>query len=257
MKKLLSVVLALVFVLSAFALTSCELMQSAAKMLESADAALKNAPYTVKVSTDFECDDATINTVFDAMSLEVPVTVDGENIALELSMEVMGQKLGTKMTVVDKVLYSDIDLGITQMKMKATLDDTQLKEFVAENSAELPVDYLQFEELKLESKDGKQVITCSGITTEGMTALNDQVTEALKSMGAEGAVGDISYIVTLADGKYESMALSVSYSLTMEGKTYNLSMTMNAKYEYENVAKVAAPADADSYQSVSYADIIG
>ncbi len=254
MKKIVSVMLALMLVACMLAFTACESVESS---LEKADKALKEAPYTVKMSMDFECDDQTLNTVFDALSMEIPVTVDGDNMAMELSMDVMGQKIGTKMSVVDKVLYSSVDMGITSVKMKATLNDEQLKEFVSENSAEMPVDYLQFEELKMEKKDGKDVITCSGITTEGLTALNNQLAETMEAMGAEAAAGDLSYVITLADGKYESMALTCSYSITMSGKTYTVSMTMNAKYEYENVAKVTAPADADTYTEVSYDQIKG
>ncbi len=255
MKKIVSVMLALVLVACMFALTSCDSVKPA---LEKADKALKEEPYVVKMSMDFECDDQTLNAVFDAMSMEIPITVDGDNMSMDLTMDLMGQSIGAKMSVVDKVLYSNVDMGaLGSTKMKATLNDEQLKEFASENGAEMPVDYFQFEKLEMEKKDGKQVITCSGITTEGLTALNEQMGEAVKAMGAEAAAGDLSYVITLADGKYETVALTCSYSITVEGKTYTVSMTMNAKYEYKDVAKVTAPSDADTYIEVGYDDIAG
>ena len=57
--------------------------------------------------------------------------------------------------------------------------DDENKEFLEENGAEMPVDSTQFESLTLETVDGKQVITCSGITTEGLTAMNDLLSDAL------------------------------------------------------------------------------
>ena len=143
------------------------------------------------------------------------------------------------------------------MKMKATMNDENYKEFIEENGAEMPVDSAQFESLTLETVDGKQVITCSGITTEGLTELNKVLADALTEMGAEAAVGDLSYILTIADGKYESMALTVSYSVTVAGQTYTVSMTMNAKYTYADVEPITAPADADKYTEVNFDEILG
>ncbi len=255
MKRIIPFILALMLVACMLAFTSCESVESA---LEKADKALKEKPYTVSMSMDFECDDKTLNTIFDAMSVEVPINIDGDNVSMDMSMDVAGQSLGMKMSVVDKVLYSSVDMGaLGSTKMKATLNDEQLKEFIRENTAEMPVDYFQFEELKQEKKDGKEIITCSGITTEGLTALNKEMSDALVNMGADAAVGDISFVITLADGKYESVALTCSYTVTIQGKAYTVSMTMNAKYEYQDVAAITAPADADSYTEVNYSDIMG
>ncbi len=254
MKKLLSVMLALMLIVGTLAFTSCESVEST---LEKADKALAEKPYTVTMDMDFECDDATLNAIFDALSMEIPLTVDGDNVSLDMEMDVMGQSVGMKMLVVDKVLYSSVDLGITQTKMKATLDDTQLKEFMDENATTMPVDYLQFEELKMEKKDDKQVITCSGITTEGLSELNKTMSESLEALGAEAAAGDISFEITLKDGKYDTMTMTCSYSVTIEGKTYTVGMTTNATYAYKDVAKITAPTDADSYQDVSYDQIVG
>ncbi len=254
MKKIISVMLSLMLAVCMLTFTSCETVEDT---LKKADQALLDNPYIVTMSMDFECDDETLNQVFDAMSVEVPVTVDGDNVSMDMSMDIMGQKVGMNMVVVDKILYSTIDLGITSTKIKATLNDEQFKEFMSENAENMPVDYLQFETLTMEEKDGKQIITCTGITTEGLSELNKVMTDSLTSLGAEAAVGDLSYVLTLKDGKYENMALTCSYSVTVAGKTYSVSMTMNAAYTYKDVAEITAPADAASYTEVDYSDILG
>ncbi len=255
MKKLLSVVLVLTMLVCMFAFTSCE--ESALATLEKADAALIAAPYTMTMSMNFECDDTTLNTVFDALAIDIPITVDGDNVSMTMQTELMGSTVGIQMTLVDKVLYSATSIMDMDVKMKCTLSETEVTEFKGTNNAELPISYVNFDTLTMEAKDGKQVITCTGITTEGTAALNKLLSDALKALGAEAAMGDMSFVITLADGKYDSMALTVSYSVTVAGETKTVSLTMNASYAYDNVPAISAPADAADYQEVNYNEIIG
>ena len=141
--------------------------------------------------------------------------------------------------------------------MKATLSEEQYKEFMEDSNSEMPIDAASFETLTMETVDGKQVITCTGISTEGLTAMNDLLSESLAAAGAGASVGDLSFVITIADGKYESMALTAAYSVTIEGQTYTVSMTMNATYTYEEVQPITAPADADSYEEVNFDELMG
>ena len=257
MKRIISIALMIAMLaMSVCAFASCEAV-TAASAIKKADEALLKAPYTVTMSMNFESDNAEMNEIFDAMSMEIPVTVDGENVAMNLTTETMGMSIGLNMIIVDKVLYYDMDFLGQNMKMKATLTDEQYKEINEESNTQLPISSANFETLTLETVDGKQVITCTGITTEGTEALNKMMNESVGEMGAEAAISDLSFKITIADGKYETMALTVTYSMTVAGETYTVSMTMNAKYTYDNVKPVTVPADADSYEEVSYDDIMG
>lgn len=258
MKKIISILLALALVaLGVCSLASCDTL-TAASAIEKADKALTKNPYTVTMSMDFNCDDAALNQIFDALSMEIPVTYDGKNLALDMSMDIMeGMSAAVKMSVVDNVLYYNMDLFGESLKMKATLNEEQYKEFMEDSNSEMPVDADSFETLTMETVDGKQVITCSGITTEGLTAMNDMLAEALTSAGADASVGDLSFTITIDDGKYDTMALTAAYSVTIAGQTYSVSMTMNAAYNYENVQPITAPADADSYEEVDFSELMG
>ena len=44
---------------------------------------------------------------------------------------------------------------------------------------------------------------------------------------------------------------------TAEGQTYTISMTMNAKYTYDNVQPIVAPSDAASYTEADFDDMLG
>ncbi len=254
MKKLVSLALVLMLITSLFAFTSCETSES---LIADASAALLSAPYTVTMSMDFDCDDETLSAVFDAMTMEIPVTIDGDKVAMDMEMDYMGMKIGIDMTVVDKVLYYDMSLAGESTKMKCTLTDKEFEEFLAENSAEMPVEPSQFAEQTMEKKDGKYVITCAGITDEGSKALNDIMGESLADLDGTVGIGDLSYILTIKDGKFESMALTCSYTITVADQNFTVTMTMNAAYSYDKVESISAPANVDQYQDVSYSDIIG
>ena len=258
MKKILSIALMLTMILSCVGIfASCDALTAAA-VVQQADEALLNTPYVMTMSMDFECDDAEMNAIFDALSMDIPVTVDGENMLMEMSMEIMeGMSARVKMTVFDKVLYYDMAVAGQTVKMKATMNEEDYAEFLKENSATMPVDPSQFETLTLETKEGKQVVTCAGITEEGRAALNEIMGDTVGSIDASAAIGELSFVLTVSGGKYESMALTVDYSVTAAGKTINVSMTMNAKFSYTDVAPITAPADADKYTEMDIADLLG
>ena len=242
MKRFLSILLLLSLLVCAFA--SCDTLTAAAAIAK-AEKALEEKPYTVTMSMDFDCEDKNLNTVFDALSLEFPVTVDGENLHMDMTTEVMGFKAGNT-TVMNQ-----------SVKLKATLTEENYEEFIKDNNTELPVTTENFETLSMEVKDGKQIVTCSGITTEGLTAMNDLLSDTLTAMGAEAAVEDLTMVATISDGLFESMALTATYTVTAGGETHTVSLTMNAKYTYEGIQPITAPADADSYKDVSFDEIVG
>ncbi len=257
MKKIISIALMIAMLaMSVCAFASCEAV-TAASAIKKADQALLDAPYTVTMAMNFKSDNAEVNEIFEAMNMEIPVTVDGENIAFNVSTESMGMTASFDMIIVDKVLYYELSLFGQTAKMKATLTDEQYKEINEESNTQMPISSANFETLTLETVDGKQVITCTGITTEGTEELNKMLADTLSSMDATASIGDLSFKITIADGKYETMALSVAYTITVAGETVTTTMTMNAKYAYDNVKPITAPADADSYEEMDYDQIIG
>lgn len=255
MKRIATFALVLVLIGSLLAFTSCEATPDA--VIAEADQALLSAPYTMTMSMDFDCDNAELSAVFDAMSMEIPITMDGDKLAMNMDMDYMGMQMAINMTVVEKVLYYDMSVAGQSTKMKCTLDDEQFQEFLGANNAQMPVSPSEFGEMTMEEKDGKQIITCTGLSEAGRKQMNDLMGESLGEAGGEMSIGDLSYIVTVKDGKYDSMALTCSYVMSIEGQSFTVTMSMNATYKYEGVAAISAPADADQYQNVNYSDLMG
>ncbi len=270
MKKITSVFLALILVLGLFALTGCteqlkDLLPGTSTvqeekpedLLAAASMDLAQKPYSMTMKMNFSSDNQEMNEVFKMMNMEIPVTIDGDNLSMDMSMDMMGDTMTTKMILVDKVLYYDMEIYGMSQKMKATLSDQQFQEFMGEQTVGMPVDYSQFAVLKAEKKDGKTVINCEGITDAGKKALNDQMAASLAAMGGSASIGDFTYTITLKDGKYESMDLSCTYTVSVAGQSVSVTMIMGAVISYDNVPAITVPADADSYTLIDYSELMG
>ena len=242
MKKILSILLAAVMLITGVCtFASCGAV-SAVSAIAQADQALENNPYCVTMTMDLRCDNPQINEALKNMDMEAPVTVNGDNMAMSMSMGITNIHI----VVVDKVLYYD-----TNIKMKATLTDEQYKDF-RENSAEMPIGSTNFETLTLETVDGKHVITCTGITAEGTGKLNKLLVDTLFFIDASAPLDNLSFKITIADGKYESIALSVDCAVTVGDETVTITLSMTAKYAYDDVKPITAPADAYRYEEADY-----
>lgn len=252
MKKFLALILVLTVMCGMLA--ACDTPQS---LLEKAEAALQNEPYQMTMKMEFSSDNKDLNEIFSIMNMEVPVTVDGKNIAMDMSMDIMGTSAGVEVIVADMVMYYNIELMGQQVKMKATMNEEQYKEFMEENNTEMMVNPEDFGELTVEKKDGKKYIACAKISNEALEELNEMMEEALDAVDGKAAVKEVSYGVMLADGKYETMDMTCVYTVTAGGETYTVTFKLGAAFTYDNVAKITAPADADQYQSVDIGQLMG
>ena len=255
MKKIISTLLAVVMMVSGVCmLASCDAV-SAVTAIAQADQALENNPYTVTLAMDFRCDNAQINEILNAMSMEIPVTVNGKDLAMSMTTEVYGISATANMTIVDKVLYYDMSALGQSVKMRAALTELQYEEFFKDSGSKMPVSPTHFQSLSLQSSGGKHVITCSGVTSEGLTAVNELLSDSLSAVGASVSVGDLAFLLTLSGGKYETMELSAVYTVTVGGQTTVVNMKMTAKYTYDNIQPITKPANASSYTDVPYSNI--
>ena len=257
MKKIISIALLIAMLaMSVCAFASCEAV-TAASAIEKADKALTEAPYTMNLAMNFSSDNAEVNSMLEVMNMEIPMTIDGDNVAMSMAVETSGMKISLDMTILGSTLYYNMDFLGQSMKMKTTMTEEQYKDLMEDSNTEMPINATNFETLTLETVDGKQVITCTGITAEGIEALNEIMNESVSDMGAEAAIGDISFVITIADGKYETFDLKVTYAVTVEGETITSTLAMKATYGYQDVKPITAPADADTYEEVDYEDIMG
>ncbi len=255
MKKILSTLLAVVMMITGVCMfASCDAV-SAVSAIAQADQALENNPYSVTLTMDLRCDNPQINEVLKAMNMEIPVTVNGKDLTMSMTAEVYGVSATATMTIVDKVLYYDMSVLGQGMKMRSALTEMQYEDFFKDSGSKMPVDPTQFKSLSLQSSGSKHVISCSGITSEGLTAMNELLSDSLSMIGASASVGDLAFVLTISGGKYETMELSAVYTVTVGGQTHVVNMKMTAKYTYDNIQPITKPANASSYTDVPYSNI--
>ena len=228
-------------------------------VMEQANAATMATPYILKTSMKFSSDNAEMNQIFSAMTMEYPIVMDGDNLSMDMSMDMgEGIKLNMVMTVVDQVLYYDMDVAGTSAKMKCTLTDEQMKEFVADSGVEMPVSPEEFANMTMEKKDNTYTIVFEELSDAGKEILDDMIGESLGvDAGATANMKSLSYITTITDGKYDELTLTCEYTMNVEGMSFNVKMDMGFEYEYENVPEIKVPADAADYQEVPYDEIMG
>ena len=234
-------------------LASC---QSVDSILEQAEAALLTTPYTMTMKMAFSSDNKTVDQILSIMNVEIPVTVDGKNIAMDMELDIMGATAGVEAIVADMVMYYNIQVMGQNVKMKATMNEEQYEEFMAESNTEMMVDPEDFGEMTVEKKDGKKYIACAKISDEALEELNEMMEDALKAVGGKATVSEVSYGVTLNDGKYEAMDMTCVYTVTVGGETCTVTFQLSAQFAYDNVEKITAPADADSYLEVNFGDLM-
>ena len=143
------------------------------------------------------------------------------------------------------------------VKMKCDMTEEEYQKFIDQSNTTMPIDPANFAELTVEEKDGKQYIACGAITEDGLKELNEIMEDSLLALDQEAEFKDITYGMTLNDGKYESIDMNCTYSVKVDGQTYTITMKTVMTFSYDNVAKITAPQNTDSYQSVSYGDLIG
>ncbi|MBE6585757.1 MAG: hypothetical protein E7645_04420 [Ruminococcaceae bacterium] len=269
MKKILVLLLSLVMVLSMFvacetpnvegekteAPTEAPTEATPQSVMEAADQAMLSAPYKMTMKMAYSSDNAELNEVYKQMDMEIPMIVDGNNMSMDMSMEMEGITIKMLMTIVDKTLYYDMEIMGQSQKVKCSLTDKQLEDFMKENNAQLPVSPEEFGKISMEEKDGKFLISCDEITAEGTKMLNDLMAGSLGDVDL--TIDDITFTMTIADNKYESMNMGTTCSMNIGDTKTSVTLDADVLFDYENVAPITAPEDADSYQEMSYDDLMG
>jgi hypothetical protein len=266
MKKLLALVLTIA--LMCCVLTSCDDVlekiwpdkaNDPIALIEKADKALTEAPYIVTVKNDFESNHKNVHDRLAALNGEVPMTIDGENISINMSTKASGYTLDMSVIVVDKVMYYSLTMLGETAKVKVNLNDEQYKDYMEMNKPGLTVGAEDFGELTVETKDGKKYISCNQLSKSGIKKINDVMEEGLESANVKADISftGLSFTIVLSDGKYESIEEIITYDMKIDGGSYTVTLTSTAKLSYDDAEAVTAPADAQKYQTVDYDDLVG
>ena len=210
---------------------------------------------------EYESNNREINAIISPLSMEMPMIIDGDNIAMDMSVKSNGYTIDIKTKIVDKVMYYDVTMPGQIAKIKANMNDEQYEEFLKDIEPGLTVGAEDFGELTLEEKDGEKHISGSQLTAKGRKKLNDMMDEALGNTAdrikGDISIDDVTYNVVISGGKYRAMEVVCVYSQNLNGGTYSITVRMVAELSYYNIEPVTAPYDADVYTEMDYDDLVG
>ena len=246
MKKFLA--FALVIVMCMFTFASCA---DADDVLGEADDALLAAPYKMNIKMNYSTEHEEFKEIFNAMNVNVPVIVDGNNMLIDVSMDVLGESVKTKMTLIENILYYDMDVNGEKIKMKSALEKDAYDEFLEEQGVSMPAEYTDFDEIELKKEKDKMTVTCQGLSDQALKDIKNLINDGLEGVNAKIDVNNIKFTITLKDKKYESIKLSCTYTIVIEDKSFEVAMSFETEFVYTDVPKVSAPADADDYTSMN------
>lgn len=236
MKRLIALILTLTTVIAAFA--SCAAPKTAEELIAEADAAMAANPYKATMSMSMDCDNDLLASTFENMNYEFTAYVDGNNYITE-----MGE--GATVTVVDGVSYTKYSFGNEEYKIKDTLSESEIADGMAQFDVNETFDTEIFENKELANVDGKSVITFTAIKADEVDEFLGDAFGALED--ADLTLDDLKLVITLKDGKYESVVMT--FGISMEVMTVSASIDCEVKMTIDHGAgkTVTAPEDADSY----------
>lgn len=247
MKKRIFAILTALFCL--FTLASCDkdtaysLYSDAVEKLNSANG------YELSIT-------GTTETTVAGEPVSIPVNMtlkaNGNNFAMNTTMEYEGESMNLNMVYVDETLYSDM-FGI---KSKSTLTLEELKN---ENdsgmitSFDLPgMTEEDLKEIEL-TKDGDNRSFTVTLTGDAVTKYMEDTMSGLTGLSttenASVSYGDMTITCTFdKDSNLTNMSLKIVASVADGGET--ITMSINLNFGFVNIGSapaISAPADADSY----------
>ncbi len=263
MKRFLKVIsLMLALLLSLGLLSSCS--NAAERAVELAEKVLAGERYAVDLSFSFECDDEELSSVLDLISdMDMRMTKDGDNASVrtEAAFDILGQTLTVEAEyiAIGNELYeitSASVLGTSETtKRRATMSNTERSEFLGDAGA-TDVSYTDFGSMSFEKTDAGFKISyteANGVICDDM---EDMMEDMLAEFDAEVSVSNVVLSVVIKDGKYSRATISCDYTVTIDRELTEVHMDSLMVYDYEGIDKIVAPADANSYNEVTYEDIM-
>jgi len=250
MKKIIGLILTLTMLLSL--LTSC--MPTVSSAIEKADKALREEPYKLEMKLSVETGETMIDDIFAGMNNLASVYIHGNNFEMNMDMG----EAEMSMLLINDTFYTNISAGGVTYKQKAILSTDEMKDVKENYSAEAPFSEEDFEDVTIDKNDdGEIVIVCKSPKAETINAAIDEYLASFEEMDFDVSIDDISYIITFDDSRYDEMEAEIKFSMSFLGEKISATMKFELDFDYDDGKILNPPADADSYETVDYSDILG
>ncbi|MBQ8216002.1 MAG: hypothetical protein IJZ33_07045 [Clostridia bacterium] len=267
MKKLLSILLAVMLLVSACVLTSCEelsayeLVHSALAKMETLDSFEADVVMSMKMTMDLQGVSQTVDVPMNVKVKASGLKSEAPLTSGTMSMSVMGTETKADIYSDSKDVYVATNVMGQSVKVKMGVDSEAADEYDLTDTTssfmvDIPEDVLESVAV-VENSDGTksvEVLLDPSVFAENYEDLIDQVNQS-----AAGEVSDLSFedvkvkVVVTSDGYISGYYLTFTMvmNVTTAGVTAATTTQVSASVEYKNPGTpvtVDVPADLDSYQ---------
>ena len=218
--------------------------------------------YKARVMTTFNSDDADlVGVIIQIEKCEVNLVVYGDNVMAQSATKFGDIQMDKTVTVYGDIIYSNATLAaedkVVTEKQKASFKPEQRADLLASIGAGASLDVDDFNTVnKTEDKKGVYYI-CSGIKDDAKESVVKIFASKFGSLADSVEIVDTEYYVEQEGGKTTNYILNTKFAITMNGKTYNIDMTIECDYDYTSNEKVILPEGVSDYIVTNYEDVIG
>ncbi len=217
--------------------------------------------YKINVSIVYATNDAKLNDAISAVGVNgATVMVDGDNMAVNNTVQIGGTSVNESYVLFENMLYRDMTLTVdgnsVSVKEKTDFHEDNRQLLLADIGMGADVSVADFENFEITSMGESSCFDCTDINAESAESLEKIFGSGLSGIGATVALSAAEYQEIIQDEKVIESTLSCHFTILLAGVSYELTVHMNYEYDYAAEVSVSAPVDADSYNTVTYKEII-
>lgn len=243
---------------------------SFAERMEKADKKLAKKPYVMEVDLSFECYDDEIKGIFAQLeNRNTTVYVDGDRFRAENTLEISVNESGVKntylfennYTVIGGTLYSEVAYTINgeggdPSRNYASVSEQESRDFLNGICLIGGVSAERFAVMTDGKDDGSHVAVFTGVSDEDRVVLEEMMLHQLSDAAEGASLKSAQLTVQIEDGKYDCATLKAEYDVTISGKIYAVSATVELEFDYDDDVKIYLPDKVNEYQKNDLENII-
>ncbi len=235
----------LVLAILSCSLASCGVFKDDRSVIESAEEALKNEPYTVNIGILYESEDEGMRSAIEAFSYPViKVLVNGEDFKMTMTTSSNGVEEQFSYTLADGALYAQYKSGADYTCTEIEYNEQTKADIESNLGAAAKINTDDFENTKVRTFGEVTILTSTEMKDETLEKLVADLQSDFDSLGASVDIKDASLTIQLTDGKYSISIFTCEYVITTDDGVYDLSMTFAAEFKYGGDVVITNPSNS-------------
>ena len=242
LRKIISAALVVATLLCALA--SCGKKTDPQGLIATANAALNEDVYGMKVLVKYESESEEMKAAISSFSSPlILVEVDKDSFKAVMETQKDLDIHYVNYTYSDGVLYTEWYENGATVKEQIPVGHVEKAELLATYGGGAGIGAEDFDVVVAEKVKGVDVVTCTVIQDEPLESLIGSLDEQLATvMNADVAIKDVTLVLEIEDGKYKLATLNCVYFITTGSGSYSVTMTYTTEFTYGAESKLTDPA---------------